>query len=184
MKHCMIDLETHDTIASARILSIGAVMFDPHAEPGTDLGDEFYAIMDLDQPDRTWSQATLDWWAKQEPAALAALEREPPRPLGGVLSEFTAWWSKVGAKYPWSNGLTFDVPMLDHAYRQYHPAKGSPWQFWCARDTRTLFWLADNYKMPRGGADHDALRDAKRQAWAVQKCMETIRGGPAEIRMG
>lgn len=185
MTHCMIDLETHDTIATARILSIGAVMFNPRDTPGTPHGEEFYAVLDLtSQEERTTSQATLDWWKKQGPAAYAALEREEPRPIGGVLSEFKAWWSKCGAIYPWSNGATFDIPMLEHAYRHAEQNKGAPWKYSKSRDTRTLFWLADKYRMPRGGNDHDALRDAKRQAWAVQKCMETLRGGPVEFKVG
>lgn len=173
MKHCMIDSETHDTTPAARILSVGAVMFDPR---GAELGAEFYATCTIEsQADRTYSQSTLDWWAKQSPEAKAALTRVEPQALVQVLLDFKKWFQSSGAKYPWSHGVGFDIAILENAFENR-----APWKFWNTRDTRTMFWLADNHNIQRPpGTHHDALEDAKAQALAVQHCWRKLRGDEA-----
>ena len=168
-QHCMIDLETNDTHPTAQILSIGAVMFDPYE---TILGEEFYCTVDLEsQQERTHSQATLDWWARQSKEAKAALTRVKPVCLTQALSSLRVFWRDCGAKYPWSHGSTFDIAILENAF-----TAEAPWQYWDIRDTRTLFWMANNHKPDRGPGHHDALADAKAQARAVQYCWRYLKG--------
>ena len=163
----MIDLETHDTRPTARILSIGAVMFDPRE---AELGDEFYAVLNFEsQEGRTVSQATLDWWDLEGTEAAKALTRQPAEALQSALAKFRMWWDRCGAKYPWSHGATFDIGMLDHAY-----GYKAPWKFWNVRDTRTMYWLA-NTKPVRQATHHDALEDAKAQALAVQRAWRLLK---------
>ena len=58
MSHVMIDLETLDTKPSTKILSLGAVIFDP--ENG-ELGETFYRKLNSDlQLSRTESKSTMN----------------------------------------------------------------------------------------------------------------------------
>ena len=170
MMHMMVDLETLDTAVSTKILSIGAVLFDPRGEGYAQM--TFYRNLSVEtQRDRTESQATMDWWAQQNEAAKAKLQEGPHVPIAVALKDLRDYFQ--GAKYPWSHGASFDLAILDHAYQQQ--GLWAPWKFWDARDTRTLFSLAGDYRMPKGdGVAHDALDDAKRQAKAVQTCYQRL----------
>jgi len=164
LRHCMIDIETIDLIESAKIISIGAVIFDPRY--GRISKDTFY--MELDhkaQKNRSMNQETVDWWTEQSRKAKEALK-------GTVLLEDAleelAFWLPSDAKV-WGNGPTFDISILEHAYRQHDIE--IPWKFWNVRDCRTI---KDMYESARGGYDkrsggtcHNALDDAYYQAQYV-----------------
>jgi hypothetical protein len=168
MKHCMIDTETLGLKPDAKILSIGAVMFDPRED---ELGAEFYAVFDRDsQPGRVEDEGTIAWWAKQSEEAKAALTRTPAIPMPTILKEFRDWWGRCGAKYPWANGAAFDIPLLENAYDPL----STPWKFYHVRDTRTIYWLG-NTKPIRSTGHHDALEDAKAQALAVIRAYRLLK---------
>ena len=163
-KHLMVDLETMAVSPSAVVLTLGAVHFNPY---GTGYSDKIYFRINIDDQDalnREVDPATLDWWAKQDPAIMEeAFSADNRVPLAEAIDRFHkfAW----GCSAFWSHGSVFDIVILENIYRQL--GKPVPWQYWQIRDTRTLFDLGFDPDMPTGGK-HDALEDAIRQAVGVQ----------------
>jgi DNA polymerase III epsilon subunit-like protein len=171
----MIDLETLDVTPTATILTIGAVKFDP-------FGDEvkepscvkFYTRVDVDSCDShggTVSQSTIDWWANQEKAAQdEAFDPTDRVSIDDAMAQLYKFcW---GAKRVWSHGATFDIPICEFYFRK--TGKASPWQFWEARCTRTLFDIGINPDRPPV-LKHHALEDAWNQAVGVQNVYKTLR---------
>lgn len=169
--HAMIDTETLGTKPGAALLSIGAVMFGP-----TGLGETFYAPVLLEScvgVGLTIDPATVMWWMRQGDEARAAAFCADAAPLWQVLSAFFDWFVAQRAKHPWCHGATFDVPILEAAFKACDMA--APWEFWNVRDTRTLYDLA-GVKVDRGaGTHHNALDDARNQAEAAVKAMNILK---------
>jgi DNA polymerase III epsilon subunit-like protein len=172
----MIDLETLDVLPSATILTIGAVKFDPFGDDVNEpTCEKFYVKVDVDSCDRigcTVSQSTLDWWAGQSKAAQEAAF-DPTDRISieeAVQQLYKFCW---GAKRVWSHGVGFDLIILEHIFRKV--GKAIPWQFWEARDTRTLFDIGINPNRPPVLAHH-ALEDAWNQAVGVQNVYRALRG--------
>lgn len=172
----MIDLETLDVLPSATILTIGAVKFDPFGDDVHEAKcEKFYIKVDIDSCDRigcTVSQSTLDWWANQSKAAQEAAFDPTDRVSieEAVQKLYKFCW---GAKRVWSHGAGFDLIILEHIFRKV--GKAIPWQFWEARDTRTLFDIGINPNRPPVLAHH-ALEDAWNQAVGVQNVYRALRG--------
>lgn len=168
MKHLMVDLETLGTAADSVILSIGAVKFDLESNQIDEGG--FYGSISIDsnlEAGRKVNEDTLIWWFKQ-PAAAQQVFHEEKGDLCAVLEEFSDW---VGTRdfVVWSNGASFDIPMLEHAYKAARMEV--PWEFWNSRCFRTYKNLpgAKGVKMPeKQGVDHNALADAYNQAAQLQ----------------
>ena len=161
LRHVMIDLETMGTTPDSAIVSIGAVIFDPRY--GKVSKQTFYRELDWEDQERHICPETTKWWEGQTAEAKAAhfgLDA-----LEDVLKELAEWLPK-DAKV-WGNGSTFDISMLEDAYRQYNI--DIPWKFWNVRDCRTVL---DMYESTRGGFNktvnrqgaHNALDDARFQA--------------------
>ncbi len=167
MHHIMVDLETLGTVASASIISIGAVKFDLESDAVDDAG--FYASVSLESNldlGRRIQEDTLKWWLKQDTEAQAVFH-EDKVPLELALDELTAW---IGPKeyQMWSNGADFDLPMLAHAYNQIGAAV--PWKFWNSNCFRTYKKLpgARAVRTVDAGVKHNALGDAYSQAKTLQ----------------
>lgn len=172
MSDVMIDIETLGTTPGSAILSIGAVMF------GMDgLGAQFYSPIQLTSctdVGLTIDPSTVEWWMRQSDEARAAAFPADAMPLGAVLARFREWMLEQSAKHPWCHGATFDVPLLDAAYRACGiPA---PWDFWSVRDTRTLYDLAGVKVDRHGGTHHHALDDAINQAKAAVLALRILHG--------
>ncbi|SFB80096.1 protein of unknown function [Marinospirillum celere] len=178
----MIDLETFDLEPSAKVWEIGAVVFDPTT---AQLGDEFHWLIDpTTQHNRTTSQHTLDWWAKQPPEAYLRVRQaeEEGLELEAVLLDLELWIKRQldeageGTKLEvWANSPSFDLAILKHAYQQL--GRGTPWKFWQERDHRTLKNLRSDIKVERQGIHHSAQDDAAfqaKQANAIIKFMRLI----------
>jgi hypothetical protein len=171
----MIDMETLDVLPSATVLSIGAVKFDPFGDDVKDPKcEKFYVRVDIDSCDRlgcTVSQDTLEWWAKQDPAAQAeAFNPENRIDIVDAMSQLYKFcW---GAKRVWSHGAGFDVIICEHLFRKI--GKAVPWSFWEVRDTRTLFDIGVNPNRPPV-LKHHALEDAWNQAVGVQNVFKKLR---------
>lgn len=167
MKHLMIDNETLATTADAVILSIGAVKFD--LDTGEVANDGFYVSISVDSNlalGRRISEETLIWWLKQ-PAAAQQVFHEPKETLEEALTQLSDWVGTDDYEV-WSNGASFDIPMLEHAYSQI--GMEVPWRSYNSRCFRTYKNLpgAKAVKLPaRQGVDHNALADAYNQAEAV-----------------
>lgn len=167
LNHLMVDLETLGREPGAVIVSVGAVKFDPDAEA---LGNEFYAnvmIQSCLDAGLTVEGATIQWWMEQPDATRLALFHPDPLPLRTALSAFAEFYK--GSEYIWSHGSTFDIPILETAYRAVNEAQ--PWASRVARDTWTLFGLVPESVVERmrgEGVEHHARDDALRQARMVQ----------------
>lgn len=162
--HCMIDLETLGTRPGSVILQIGAVRFKPCADPGTEIQDQRKWTLHIENQRRygfTIDGETIAWWMRQSDDARALFAERDVCPLKDALEDLSAFATGLGI---WSHGASFDIPMLEEAYKRY--GLRAPWHHKAVRDTRTLFWLQEP-KWPNNQNKHDALADAMCQALAV-----------------
>lgn len=163
MNNVMIDIETLGTAANSVILSIGAVSFDADGL----LADEFYSNINIDScldKGLAVEGRTILWWMGQSDEARAALglnERSLTGALVGLDSAFD-WRDTL----IWCNGLSFDLPILDTAYRAC--GMQAPWQYYNGRDYRTIKGELDRDVFKslevKPTVGHNALADAKAQA--------------------
>lgn len=177
MNNVMIDIETLGTAANSVILSIGAVQFD---DVGC-LGEEFYSNINIDsclERGLVVEGRTILWWMGQSDEARAALgtgELSLPAALRGLADAFD-WRDTL----VWCNGLSFDLPILDTAYRACKMA--APWAYYNGRDYRTLKNEVDREVFKalevKPSAAHNALEDAKAQALTLL----ALRGEATERR--
>ena len=165
----MIDIETVGTGPEACILTIAAQTFDP-LSTGYQKQD-YYARVDVDsQPDREVDDSTVEWWATQPKEAQdEAFGEEGRIPLKQSLEEL----SKLcfHCKLTWANGTTFDMVILENAFKQL--GLPIPWQFWNVRDARTVYSLYPDLPKPR--ASHHALEDCRRQIDLLQQTLKHLK---------
>lgn len=162
----MIDLEGLGTGPDTTILTIAAQAFDPFGEQ--DFKQQYYARVTLEsQENRSIQQGTIDWWATQPAAARdEAFNEEGRIPLDQALDELgkLIWHSKR----IWAQGPTYDMNILEHAYKSY--GKPIPWQFYAVRDSRTVFSLWPD--LPKPPTSHHALEDCRRQIDLLQTTLK------------
>lgn len=152
----MIDLETFGTRGTSVFLSIAATPFN--LETG-EMGKPFLKNVDLQSAldaGLTIDADTIKWWLQQDPAIAAKMFADP-EPLGDVLRAFTIWWYENELIYPWSNGATFDIVIMDNAYDQCKLQ--APWKFWNERCYRTLASLYKRYQLAKPANMHDPIVD-------------------------
>lgn len=179
MTHCMVDLETMGNRPGCAITSIGAVSFDPRGDE-VSRGHAFYHTVQLRtclDAGLTIDASTVEWWLVQSDEARKAMLRNT-YPLRVVLERFSDWWRTERCEFIWSHGLSFDIPILAEAFRRTSPLPDTavPWRYWAERDTRTLFWMANDMRVENKGTAHDALDDAVAQAETVQKAWKVVHG--------
>jgi hypothetical protein len=130
----------------------------------------YYARIDLEsQSARSIQQDTIDWWATQPAAARDEAFNEADRiPLDRALDELgkLIWQSKR----IWAQGPTYDMNILEHAYKSY--GKALPWQFYNVRDARTVYSLWPD--CPRPPTSHHALEDCRRQIDMLQATLKHL----------
>ena len=173
MNHLMIDLETLGTTADSVIMSLGAVKFDLESEAIDP--DGFYGSISIESnmdAGRRISEDTMIWWLKQSAAAQQVFHEEKLS-LSQTLEEFSDWLSH-DKWVVWSNGASFDIPMLEHAYKTH--GMNPPWEFWNSRCVRTYKALpgAKNIGAKDEGVAHNALNDAYKQAKTVQMIHQAV----------
>lgn len=176
MNNLMIDLETMGTTPSAPILSIGAVFFDPLTG---ELGNEFFCNIDWKSAfqGRKVTPDTVKWWMTQSVEARGSLLSDKfIVNMSDALQELQTFIFKrcsgvdafgYGGVKVWGNGATFDISILENAFRQYK--KRIPWHFTSVRDCRTVEDIAEpagyiRNDIQREGIHHNALHDAKYEA--------------------
>lgn len=164
MNDVMIDIETLGTAANSVPLSIGAVRFSDRG-----LEEEFYCVVNTDScvsRGLVIEERTVLWWAEQGEAARAVLEESAlglalPIALNALSSSFD--WANTRV---WCNGLNFDLPILDTAYRAC--GMMAPWAYYNGRDYRTFKAEFSRDLVARLQVEptvaHHALADAKAQA--------------------
>lgn len=178
--HLMVDLETLATHASAPILAIGAVLFDPtQLTPYSELNEQ--AILLLIDPASAVNTCgpvdgdTLRWWFRQEDAAIKRLVSDKAVSVRDALIEL---WKYAHSSNPlpshiWAKGPDFDCTILQSACKA--TSVRYPFPFYKQRDLRTALDLAypngDPPKLAASGTiKHDARDDAVVQAMLVQRC--------------
>jgi exodeoxyribonuclease VIII len=165
----MIDLETLDTEPTALFTSIGAVIFDPATG---ELGDELFMRINLESAQkagRTISASTFMWWLGQDEDARRDLMKPGDWSIDSALETLAEFIPENGVV--WSNGATFDISILENAYKNSWIC--TPWKFWNVRDVRTICDTASHLvtreSVPFEGTKHNALADARHQAVYVSK---------------
>jgi len=176
MTHNMIDLETLDTKPSAAFITVGACQFDPDTG---EIGKTFYKRVDWGgamDGGRTVSPETLKWWLAQSDGAREEICKDG-EPLQIVLDDLRGFLGR-GA-IVWGNGATFDISILEHAYKFK-----APWQFWNVRDVRTIVdlssHLVDKRTLKFQGTAHNALDDAVHQARYVSNMWQLLKKGSGQ----
>lgn len=170
--HIMIDIETLDTNPTAAIIEIAAVEFYPERGLKDCIGGRTFSTdVDLDSAVKagTVSGATLEFWLGQ-PARVT--DKSAPS-LSRALSLLMCFIRETpGEINLWANSPSFDMVILEHAYRQIELR--APWTHRQLRDVRTICWAAslsvDSFRV---GRQHHALDDAITQALAVTAAWNT-----------
>ena len=164
----MIDIEGLATGPDATILTIAAQSFDPF---GSGYYDRcYYARITLEsQENRSIEDGTIAWWATQPEAQAEAFSEECRVPLDIALDSLykLAWQHK----FIWANGPTYDMNILEHAYKSY--GKALPWQFYNVRDARTVYSLCPG--LNTYPASHHALEDCRRQIDLLWDTLEYLK---------
>ena len=168
MADLMIDIEGLGTGPDTTILTIAAQSFDPL---GTGYHERhYYARISLEsQENRSIQQDTIDWWATQPAEAREEAFAETDRiPLDQALDELAKfiWQSKL----IWANGPTYDMNIIEHAYKSYN--KPLPWKYYQVRDSRTVFSLWPEQPIPP--TSHHALEDCRRQIGMLQNTLKYL----------
>lgn len=162
----MIDIEGLGTGPDTTILTIAAQAFDPLSSGYYD--QHYYCRVDLEsQEGRSIQQSTIDWWATQPAESREEAFAEDGRvPLQQALEELgrIAWH----ARRIWANGPTYDMNILEHAYKSL--GMNIPWQFYNVRDARTVYSLWPNLSKPP--ISHHALEDCRRQIDLLQQTLQ------------
>ena len=163
----MIDIEGLGTGPDAAILTIAAQSFNPF---GTGHYDRhYYARITLEsQENRRIQDDTLAWWATQPEAQAEAFAEDNRIPLDQALDELyrLAWQHD----YIWAQGPTYDINILEHAYKSYN--KTQPWQFYRIRDSRTVLSLWPGRPVPP--TSHHALEDTRKQIDILQQTLKHL----------
>lgn len=167
----MIDIEALDVVPTATILTVGAQMFDPLDEGIPDgPNTAFYARVTMEsQSTRTIDEGTLSWWGTQpQETQDEAFNEENRIPLKEMLEQLykMAWQSKR----VWANGICYDFPILEHAFKQEGMAL--PWKYHAVRDARTVYSLWS--ELPKPEAAHHALDDCWRQIALLQATLQHL----------
>ena len=160
--HLMIDLEGLATGPDTTILTIAAQAFDPFGKGFYE--QSYYARVTLEsQENRVIDDNTIAWWATQpEHAREEAFGEQDRIPLDEALDGLgrLIWNSKM----IWAQGPTYDMNILEHAYKSYN--KPLPWKYYMVRDSRTVFSLWPDQPIPP--TSHHALEDCRRQIGMLQ----------------
>jgi hypothetical protein len=169
----MLDLETLSTRNCAAIAVISAIKF--RRDGNGYFSQPFYELVDLgscEQVNMHVDNKTIEWWKKQPESLQKEIFEGKRRHLKEVLIDFKQWYGK--SNLVWSQGATFDIPILEEAFRRW--SLEPPWKFWQARDTRTIYDLAGMKSSDLPGDNmHNALEDCKRQVWGVQEAFKRIK---------
>ena len=164
----MIDLEGLATGPDTTILTIAAQAFDPFGSGYYDR--HYYSRVTLEsQENRVIDDGTIAWWATQpEHAREEAFGEQDRIPLDQALDELgrLIWHSQL----IWSQGPTYDMNILEHAYKSY--GKALPWKYYQVRDSRTVFSLWPEQPIPP--TSHHALEDCRRQIGMLQTTLKYL----------
>ena len=162
----MVDIETLGLDPGAVIVSIGAARFG-----AGELGETFYRSVSLESCQEHGLKidaGTLEWWLGQDETA--QLQLTGGDALDEVLRAFADWYGD--ADEIWANSPSFDCELLSTAFDRV--GIEVPWDFWAERDFRTLKELPCAVETEHDGTEHDALDDAKHQAYVAAATLKQL----------
>jgi len=169
--HAMIDIETLATCASATVLTVGAVKFDPYNSEDPHTRKLWRPSVDEQlNRGRTTSDDTLAWWAKQDEHVRETTFTETGRiPVETFMSQLNKYL--VGVDKVWCQGPQFDMVILEDLFKQFE--HHCNWAYWQVMDSRTIFSMmpVDPRKNIQQNL-HSADDDAYWQAVCVKQCYE------------
>ena len=175
-----IDLETLGTEPGAVITQIGLTAFYARPQSGGEASMSSTLIHVDPQSciDKglhvSWS--TISWWLQQADGPRLLMAGSKGQHIALALpkvNNFIAEHMTERFKV-WGNGATFDVTLLNEAYRAC--SIPVPWQFRDIRDMRTLYDLAPCQSVERSvpKMEHNAMDDASAQAEFIRACVSKI----------
>jgi len=181
----MIDIETFGVDPGCVITSIAAVPFNLPLEGRLERLEGFRVNVDIQScmtEGLVINGDTLTWWMNQKPGLMRAMAQGSV-PLRHALKRLAGYCESSKSVFVWSHGATFDIPILDWAYKQV--GFNVPWSYRGVRDTRTIYWSAHTLyqwepkRLGKAPPDkHDPLADAHRQVSMVQEVwMVLLKGG-------
>ena len=160
--HAMIDLETFGTAKDSVILQLAAVQFSQDFH----ILAQFNEVISPESCQEAGLSIDLDtvmWWMTQSEEAKQKVVLQGARsPLKEALRRFHEWLPR-GTRV-WGNGASFDLSILDTAYRKVGYQK--PWSHLDERCYRTINSLVGRNhpeRPPFEGTKHNALDDCKYQ---------------------
>lgn len=160
--HCMIDLETFGTAKDSCIIQIAAVQFS-HDFHVCNTFNEVISPESCQKLGMSFDMDTIMWWMNQSEEAKRKVVLQKQRsPLVDALKRFKIWLPKD--THVWGNGASFDLSILDTAYRLAGLER--PWKHFNERCYRTLNALVPKDHPDRPsftGTKHDALDDCRHQ---------------------
>jgi hypothetical protein len=135
--HFMLDIETMGQDATAPVLSIAAVAFQPGVRQ-EDYPLFMEAVSPYHQPDRKIDFDTVKWWMSKDKAAAEHWLNAKPRGIGRVLEALKCWAEHQAGeeRWWWANSPNFDMVSLEGLYREH--VLDYPWNFRDLRDVRTI----------------------------------------------
>ena len=172
----MLDLETASTRPDAAILSIAIVPFNPDpAGPAPEVSS-YYEVISLNScfiEGDHFDRDTQEWWMRQDAAAKMEIINREGHPVRKVIRNVYCHLAYLAEQYElvvWSQGIDFDFPILEHAFKKYEGKDELPYKYWNKRDTRTILkWCGVDYRnIERTGTAHNALDDCMTQIKNVQ----------------
>ena len=177
-KHLMLDLETLGKTCNSVILSIGAVGFSMDGIVGPEF--ERFPTVEDQFTTRKIEWSTIQWWMSQEQTArMSIVDANRFITLKECLEELNIFCKNYLDEHfrVWSNGASFDIAFLNHAYDQY--GLETPWSYRNQMDCRTIVYLSKISTKKYdglGGVKHNAIDDCKWQiSWTVD-AFKILRG--------
>lgn len=176
-----IDIETLGTGADCVIVSIGAVIFNRSDAPGTTKAS-FDVKIDVEgQVGRVVDPGTVLWWMSDgmEEARKAAFCKTGRVRLGLALKQLDDFIKLHNPDEAWACSPSFDMIILQNAYRQHKVEFPRPFWKWSCIRTMESFFYEENTRKPGGvnhfgGTAHDALDDCIMESSVIQNCYRAV----------
>ncbi len=165
-KHMTIDFETLGRGDNAPIVQMAAVVWDV-----TGVLDTWKMNVELQSLDpKGIDMSTLDWWFKQQPAAIDSVFGSIPREsICHAIQTLEDLISHHNPDCIWQHS-SFDAPKFQHAVRRYLKRETRV-PYWVWKDIRSLTYVTGVEKTKVAGIAHDALHDCLNQAEYVNKAL-------------
>lgn len=170
--HFMLDLETLDTKPSAHILELALVCFCPFTGRVNESLSRHVRFGLTPQAGATISPSTLKWWSSENPTYMLELFTNQDNSLNDELFKIYDLFSQardLGEVRVWNTG-TFDIDIINSAFRRVLAINEPIIKFWEVRDVRSLRQLRDDFGLYDGEwpISHNAKDDCLRQISYVQ----------------